>query len=165
MGTFLVGVQVPPLAPRSFVTDVLFPVLARSRLGRIHLIVALVALVLGPACTPGPKDAAASLESALRASETAPSLELLDALTPASRALVDGVVRVDGWKDLRLRLQADLKGAVPDPAEDAGPNVVLRRPGGPGLLLVRDGHGWRLDLPLAQATSANLREAVYPAPW
>jgi len=129
------------------------------------LIFILVAVIAGSACTPDPKDAAASIDSALRASETAPTPEFLDALTPASRALVDGVVRVDGWKDLRRRLQADLKGAVPDPAEDAGPNVVLRRPGGPGLLLVRDGHGWRLDLPLAQATSANLREAVYPAPW
>jgi hypothetical protein len=116
-------------------------------------------------CTPAPGDVAGGIEAALRASEAAPTPEFLDALTPASRSLVEGFVRADGWKDLRRRLLADLKGAVPDPSEDAGPNVILRRPGGPGIVLVRDGHGWRLDLPLSQATLANLRGSVYPAPW
>lgn len=154
MEDFSVGVQVPPLAPRTVVPGFRHPVTA-----------ALIVFASGVvACTPDPKDVAAALEAEIQASVTAPSPGFLDSLTPGSRSLVDGIVQSGGWATLRNRLKSDLKGAVPDQGEDAGANVVLRRRGGPGLLLVRDGHGWRLDLVLSQATFASLRDVTYPAP-
>lgn len=150
MEVFSVGVQVPPLAPRSFLD---------------LRIAALALLAVLAACTPDPRDAAAALESELRASEKAPTEALLESMVPASRDLATGLVRQGTWPALRNRLLADLKGAKPVDGEDTGVNVLLRHEGGGGVLLVRDGHSWRLDLALSQAPFAALREAAYPAPW
>ena len=155
MEFFSVGVQVPPLTPSRIVPGFL---------NRIFFLGILpVAGLL--ACTPDPVDFASGIEAELRACEAAPSTAFLGVLTFESRELVEGAARAGSWKDMRRRLLVDLKGAAVDAAEAAGQNIVLRRPGGGGILLVRDGHGWRLDLALSQATFANLREVEYPAPW
>jgi len=139
---------------------------ARARTGTRTRVRARTRLLLAPAlialaaCTPTPQEAAASIRVALERGSKEPDAAFLDALTPASRTLVERVTRAGGYPSLRDRLMAALKNVRPGTAE----GLVVGADGST-LFFVRDGHGRRLDLALSDPAFASLREARYPVPW
>ncbi len=157
MEVFSVGVQVPPLAP---------PRSCTHRGSGIALAAIAAAWALA-SCAPDPLEARAAIEAALTDSPAEPLPAFLDLLTPESRPVALAIAREKGWTEFRRALLADLKNAESDRGGGLGPNLVLRPKGsqaGNGVLLVRDGGSWRLDLSLTQATFAPLRDGAYPAP-
>ena len=121
----------------------------------------VVLAVMACGCTPTPIEFAAKIRAALERDARAPDPELLDALTPDSRAFVERLAAQGRFPDLRQRLLAVLKDAK------AGEPDGLVRGVGPSdtLFFVRDGHARRLDLALSGATFGAVREPEYPMPW
>lgn len=119
-------------------------------------------MMTAASCAPKVPDAVEALKVAVGRGTQAPDPELLDSLTPASRAWVWNVARAGGWPELRNRLLAALKAGKPSMDE---PTVLEDPSRASTLFLVRDGLSLRLDLALSGAPWRGLREAEYPTPW
>jgi len=100
-------------------------------------------------CAQAPEDFARELQAEWQRAAASPTPEVLSRLTPASRDLAEGLDRQGRWPALREQMLVAFVDATMQKAGDGSLNRILQRPGGPALLLVRDGWGWRLDLVLS----------------
>lgn len=134
-----------------------------TRIGKAAATAMVVAAcVPSLAYTPTPVEAAQRLRTALENSAKEPGDDVLGALTPGSRVLVEQAVAAGRFGELRTRLLDALKDAKP---VDGADGVVRGRDPATTLFFVRDGHSRLLDLALSGVAFAALREVAYPTPW